>query len=110
MKLYNDKAYSRLYSSMKNPSSLSVKNVTGGIVLYYKDFETYYKQNSKVDEDYTITYNKEFPIFHITITIKYSGTNSFGGNIIDTINYAYMGRINQDYSISDIEEKMAVQY
>ena len=108
-KLYKDYSYKALYSSMKNPASLVIYGVNDySAVLYYKSIDCYKNGSSgKLDEDYTMNYNKDFPIFHCEVKITYSGTNSYGGTMRENITYVYLGRLNEDFSLSDVDQKFA---
>lgn len=104
--VYRDYTYNSLYSSMKNPSSLSINSVNSRTGLYYKDFNSYGKSGGKLGEDYSSNYSSDFPIFTLHVTINYRGTNSFGGTVPGQTTFFYMGRLNEDYSISELTEKL----
>lgn len=90
------KAYNELYNSMKNPSSLNVRSATTS-VLFFNSLN-YSDKNNKA----SFTYKKGFPYFQATITITASGTNSYGGVVTDNSKYVYEGKVNEDYTLKDI--------
>lgn len=89
------KAYNTLYNSMKNPNSLKVSGYTFSVWFYNGE-----RENSKNKASYV--YNKEFCHFSVDITLKYSGTNSFGGVVTNSQKYTYWGQVDTDYKLIDI--------
>lgn len=89
------KAYNTLYNSMKDPNSLKVSGYTFSVWFYNGE-----RGNSKKKASYV--YNKDFCHFSVAITLKYSGTNSFGGVVTDNQKYTYWGKVGTDYKLIDI--------
>lgn len=95
-KIIYPKAYNSLYQAMKNPSSLKVNNYV--LSIWYYNTENLSSEESKA----SFTYKKDFPFFNAEITFYYSGTNSYGGVVTNKRKYSYWGKINEDYSLSDV--------
>lgn len=90
------KAYNSLYNSMKNPSSLNVRNYS--ISVWYYNHDNPSEEGTKA----SFTYKKDFPYFKADIKFTYSGTNSFGGVVTNNSQYSYWGKVNEDYTLSDV--------
>lgn len=90
------KAYNSLYNSMKNPSSLNVRDYSISVWHYNHDNPS--EEGTKASS----TYKKDFPYFKAEVKFNYSGTNSFGGVVTKKSLYAYWGKVNEDYTLSDV--------
>ena len=77
------KAYNLLYNSMRNPSSLKVRDVS--YTLMNCDESGNYKSSG---------YDKETGNFKIYVKFSFSGQNGFGGMSSNYATYIYNGHIN----------------
>jgi len=90
-----EKAYSSLYNSMRNPSSLKVKSTSYTISC------------NEDGEEYKGGYDKETGKFEIQVHFSFSGQNGFGGMTSSRKTFIYSGNINLETMQLSLSYKMS---